>query len=191
MTLNKVDLPQPEGPMIPTNSPGATLNETWSTAVSTPSGVSKRLTISSTTTIGCAGAVVATSVSTRSNGTVTPAINRPLSATRLSCAARPAGLLRPRPIPHPHQRGHERPRRNYVAGRSGMALPAVHRHPAGRPQGAAPHFHQPPRGGRAAEPRRQLHPPPPCSGLFPRRPQFSQARLMPYEPVREATLSTS
>src|SRR6478735_7926162 len=132
MTLNKVDLPQPEGPMIPTNSPGATLNETWSTAVSTPSGVSKRLTISSTNRIGCAGAVVATPESTRSNGTVTPAINSPLSATRLSCAARPAGLLRPRPIPHPHQRGHERPRRNYVAGRSGTALPAVNDPAVGR-----------------------------------------------------------
>ena len=34
MTLNKVDLPQPDGPMTPRNSPGATLSETWSTAVS-------------------------------------------------------------------------------------------------------------------------------------------------------------
>ena len=30
--LNSVDLPQPEGPMQATNSPGMTLNETWSTA---------------------------------------------------------------------------------------------------------------------------------------------------------------
>src|SRR3954449_1053577 len=163
MTLNKVDLPQPEGPMIPTNSPGATLNETWSTAVSTPSGVSKRLTISSTTRIGCTGAVVATPESTRSNGTVTPAINRPLSAARLSCAARPAGLLRSRPIPHPHQRGHERPRRNYVAGRSGMARRPVERHPAvGLPR-----------------PARSVKPGPPATAGSPADTSFSRRGLCP------------
>src|SRR5450631_3668479 len=41
--LNKVDLPQPDGPMIDTNSPGAIENETSSTAVITPSLVTKRL----------------------------------------------------------------------------------------------------------------------------------------------------
>src|SRR5882724_1994739 len=54
MTLNKVDLPQPEGPMTDKNSPGATVKEILSTAVSTPSGVSNRLTMSSTTRIGFA-----------------------------------------------------------------------------------------------------------------------------------------
>src|SRR5215467_5810636 len=49
MMLNRVDLPQPEGPITPTNSPGATESETPSTAVTTPSGVSKRLLILSTT----------------------------------------------------------------------------------------------------------------------------------------------
>src|SRR5260370_10872444 len=74
MTLNKVDLPQPEGPITPTNSPGATLSETWSTAVSTPSDVSKRLTMSSTTSRALAGAAFGAPASARSNGTVTAAI---------------------------------------------------------------------------------------------------------------------
>src|SRR5262245_31437182 len=69
MTLNNVDLPQPEGPITPTNSPGATLSETCSTAVSTPSGVSKRLTISSTTRMGSRRAVFGAFASMRSNGT--------------------------------------------------------------------------------------------------------------------------
>ena len=34
MMLNSVDLPQPDGPITPTNSPGATDSETLSTAVS-------------------------------------------------------------------------------------------------------------------------------------------------------------
>ena len=37
MTLNSVDLPQPDGPITARNSPGATSNEMWSTAVRTPS----------------------------------------------------------------------------------------------------------------------------------------------------------
>src|SRR5262245_6231579 len=49
MMLNRVDLPQPEGPITPTNSPGATVSETPSTAVTTPSGVSNRLVMLSTT----------------------------------------------------------------------------------------------------------------------------------------------
>ena len=40
ITLNRVDLPQPEGPMTERNSPGLTLNETSSTAVIGPSAVS-------------------------------------------------------------------------------------------------------------------------------------------------------
>src|SRR5215475_3600868 len=49
MMLKSVDLPQPEGPITPTNSPGATERETPSTAVTTPSGVSNRLVMWSTT----------------------------------------------------------------------------------------------------------------------------------------------
>ena len=52
--------------------------------------------------------------------------------------------------------------------------PAVNRHPAVGCRG-----------------RRQLQPGSACNGRFARRHQFSQARLMPYEPVRDATLSTS
>src|SRR4029077_7490710 len=48
MTLNKVDLPQPEGPMTETNSPGLILNDTSSTATIGPSAVSKRTTMLST-----------------------------------------------------------------------------------------------------------------------------------------------
>ena len=36
--LDKVDLPQPDGPMTERNSPGLTLNDTSSTAVTGPSG---------------------------------------------------------------------------------------------------------------------------------------------------------
>src|ERR1700675_1409686 len=46
--LNKVDLPQPDGPMIDTNSPGAIENDTSSTAVIIPSLVTKRLLTRST-----------------------------------------------------------------------------------------------------------------------------------------------
>src|SRR5215475_4567883 len=49
MILNNVDLPHPEGPITARNSPGRTLSETRSTAISGPSGVSNCLTMSSTT----------------------------------------------------------------------------------------------------------------------------------------------
>jgi len=39
MMLNKVDLPQPDGPITARNSPGATVNDTLSSAVSAPSAV--------------------------------------------------------------------------------------------------------------------------------------------------------
>src|ERR1039458_2111230 len=57
MTLNKVDLPQPEGPMTDMNSPGLTLKETSSTAMIGPSCVSKRTTMSSTTRMASPGCV--------------------------------------------------------------------------------------------------------------------------------------
>jgi hypothetical protein len=43
MMLNSVDLPQPDGPMMDTNSPGATENDTSSTATIASSPVPKRL----------------------------------------------------------------------------------------------------------------------------------------------------
>ena len=55
--LKTVDLPQPEGPISETSSPCATLKETRSTAVMGPSGVSKRLTRSSTRSTGAAAGV--------------------------------------------------------------------------------------------------------------------------------------
>ena len=56
MMLNKVDLPQPDGPITARNSPGATSNDTSSSAVMPPSAVSKRMTRSSTVRIaGSAG----------------------------------------------------------------------------------------------------------------------------------------
>src|SRR5581483_243918 len=51
MTLKRVDLPQPDGPMIERNSPCLTLRDTLSTAVIGPSGVSNRTTMSSATRI--------------------------------------------------------------------------------------------------------------------------------------------
>src|SRR5438105_5670304 len=89
MTLNNVDLPQPEGPITPTNSPGAMLSETWSTAVSTPSGVSKRLTISSTTRMGSRRAVFGAFASMRSNGTAGNIVPfRPSSSRGLPSSSR-------------------------------------------------------------------------------------------------------
>src|SRR5580700_2567238 len=48
MTLNKVDLPQPDGPITARNSPGATVNDTSSRAVTPPSAVPKCMTMFST-----------------------------------------------------------------------------------------------------------------------------------------------
>src|SRR6202161_1628743 len=49
MMLNKVDLPQPDGPITARNSPGATVIDTLSRAVTPSSAVPKRMTMSSTT----------------------------------------------------------------------------------------------------------------------------------------------
>src|ERR1700730_3473026 len=48
MMLNSVDLPQPEGPITARNSPGATVNDTLSRAVTPSSALPKRMTMSST-----------------------------------------------------------------------------------------------------------------------------------------------
>src|SRR5258708_3274272 len=47
--LNKVDLPQPDGPITARNSPGATVNDTLSSAVTPSSAVPKCMTMFSTT----------------------------------------------------------------------------------------------------------------------------------------------
>src|ERR1700733_5745420 len=47
--LNRVDLPQPDGPMTARNSPGATVNDTLSRAVTPSAALPKRRTMSSTT----------------------------------------------------------------------------------------------------------------------------------------------
>src|SRR5437867_12752069 len=64
MMLNSVDLPQPDGPMMDTNSPGAMEKEMSSTAVIAPSLVMKRLVTASTSSscvgCGCAATSVAT-----------------------------------------------------------------------------------------------------------------------------------
>src|SRR2546422_4906223 len=64
MMLNSVDLPQPDGPMMDTNSPGAMEKEISSTAVIAPSLVLKRLVTRSTSSgcvdCGCAATPVAT-----------------------------------------------------------------------------------------------------------------------------------
>src|ERR1700724_1439904 len=49
MMLNKVDLPQPDGPITARNSPAATVNDTLSSAVAPSSALPKRMTMSSTT----------------------------------------------------------------------------------------------------------------------------------------------
>src|SRR5438132_11099348 len=64
MILNSVDLPQPDGPMMETNSPGAMEKEMSSTAVIAPSLVLKRLVTRSTSSrcVDCGS--VATPVTT-------------------------------------------------------------------------------------------------------------------------------
>src|ERR1043166_9619302 len=103
MILNRVDLPQPDGPITPTNSPGATERERPSTAVTTPSGVSKCLVMLSTTRMpsGTAAALDA------ADGTVAAAmallvlisgLAGPYSTSRVLGAARTSGetpLARP------------------------------------------------------------------------------------------------
>src|SRR5579862_9104435 len=62
MTLNKVDLPQPDGPITARNSPGATVNDTSSRAVMPPSAVAKCMTMLSTTRIAGAGSACGSGV---------------------------------------------------------------------------------------------------------------------------------
>src|ERR1700740_188898 len=67
MTLNKVDLPQPDGPITARNSPGSTSKETWSGAVLSPPAEAKRIARSSTTRIAdpaCGAAITRSSVET-------------------------------------------------------------------------------------------------------------------------------
>src|SRR5262249_43314222 len=95
MMLNKVDLPQPEGPITPRNSPGATESETPSTAVTTPSGVSNRLVMLSTTRMPSgAAAGLDTADNTGAAAMLVPRMPlsagpaRPYSPSRLFGAAR-------------------------------------------------------------------------------------------------------
>src|SRR5262249_27685556 len=118
MTLNKVDLPQPEGPITPTNSPGATLSETWSTAVRTPSGVSKRLTMSSTIRMAFADAACGAAASIRSKGT---AAIVPFPALHLARHGSSVCLAQASAIAHPARRKYEAPRCNAVAGNASDA----------------------------------------------------------------------
>src|SRR4051794_9309995 len=93
MMLNKVDLPQPDGPITPTNSPGATDSDTLSSAMTTPSGVSKRLTMSSTARI----AEPAAGATARADDDVTAAMAA-LASPDQSCPgrARPYSTFEPR-----------------------------------------------------------------------------------------------
>src|SRR5262245_6996819 len=67
MTLNSVDLPHPDGPITPRNSPGATVSDRLSTAVRTPSGVANRLVMLSTTRMASVGSTRAEPWSVRFN----------------------------------------------------------------------------------------------------------------------------
>src|SRR5580700_2794151 len=62
MMLNKVDLPQPDGPITAKNSPGATVNDTLSMAVTPPSAVAKCIAMSSTTRSASAAAACGSGV---------------------------------------------------------------------------------------------------------------------------------
>src|SRR5579872_6599432 len=59
MMLKSVDLPQPDGPMTPTNSPCRTSSETVSSACTSPSCVMNRLLRRSTSSSGRAVAAAA------------------------------------------------------------------------------------------------------------------------------------
>src|SRR5215470_4025684 len=101
MTLNSVDLPQPDGPITPTNSPGLTSNETWSTATIGPSGVSKRLTMSSTTRMARSGfgAVAGPSLRLTNVGAVAISSSSPAFPRRCYVVPASVGLAGER-IPH-------------------------------------------------------------------------------------------
>src|SRR5215813_8876804 len=100
MMLNRVDLPHPEGPLTPRNSPGATPSDTSSTAVTTPSGVSNRLVMWSTTRMFPAGEAA----DNRSDGWISAAM-----ASRVSLASLRLllgfGPYSTSPLPHAPQRG--------------------------------------------------------------------------------------
>src|SRR5262245_5212224 len=83
--LNRVDLPQPDGPITAMNSPGRTLSDTCSTAVSGPSGVSKRLTMSSTMRMPSLAAVAAGLAADVGIAAIRPVsgLNRSTAAVRL------------------------------------------------------------------------------------------------------------
>src|SRR5262249_6266012 len=86
--LNRVDLPQPDGPITARNSPGATVKDMRSIATSGPSGVSKRLETSSTMRMGSAAAAAG---SMRA-GEAAVTMCDPIAARRARCAPSPPSL---------------------------------------------------------------------------------------------------
>src|SRR5262245_2820805 len=94
MRLNKVDLPQPESPITPRNSPGATESETPSTAVTTPSGVSNRLVMLSTTRMPSGTAAGLDTADSTGDAMLVPrlaliaGLAGPYSTSRVLCAPR-------------------------------------------------------------------------------------------------------
>src|SRR5215510_6642791 len=125
MMLNNVDLPQPDGPITPKNSPGLTDSDTLSTAVSTPSGVSNCLTIPSTVRIGSA----ALAPGTRPDGIATTVMN---GVTPRSAAARDSCTLAylsrsGAKLTASHQRGASLGVRQTRSGLTAAARPATPR----------------------------------------------------------------
>ena len=117
MMLNRVDLPQPDGPMTETNSPGATSNETSSTATTPSATLPKRLVTRSTASTG---------------GTAATAAGRSAVAAALTCRAgsarRPWRGCSPAPPAHRSRPPHRpRPRRWPRRTRPAVRRHVVHR----------------------------------------------------------------
>src|SRR5262249_54254895 len=187
MMLNRVDLPQPEGPITPRNSPGATPSDTSSTAVTTPSGVSNRLVMWSTTRMFPAGEAA----DNRSDGWISAAMASrvPLASLRLLLGFGPYSTS---PLPHAPRAGGENvalTSNKQIASDEGVC---VIRGGVTRSVGSLSHRERggPPSCGPIGTQRRG-QPSSAWNGRPARRHQFSQARLRVYGPVRAITLSIS
>src|SRR5262249_3035985 len=130
MILKSVALPQPEGPITPTNSPGVTDSDTPSTAVTTPSGVSNDLTMLSTARMAPPAAA--------SGPDGLTVVNAVATAMRLSVPSIPhehGG--REGHIAYPGLRSHRCPRIKNVAAAGVRILRPIPLDRVGRPAGTS------------------------------------------------------
>src|SRR5207245_663719 len=107
MMLKSVDLPQPDGPMIDTNSPSRTAKAMRSRAASEPSGVRNALARSSTTRSRSNGGVAAAADGRQGEEPVSTARSSAILALEPARAGKPPhqGIRPDRQHEHGHQQG--------------------------------------------------------------------------------------